>query len=402
MSDGRVGGNAGGGGRSAGRGAGPIRRAARRLLRVPLYYKIAGANALLLLVALAGGAWVGGQVGPGRWPGGSLLLAGAVVALGIAVNLALLRTALGPVEEIEETARRVEAGDFEARAETSAVADRDLGRLIEVFNRMLDVVGRYRRRQRALTLRTFEEEERSHEETARRLRQSAAQRVATVLVRMRAARSRLEGREGGAVSEALAALDDASELARETLEDLKRTARGLRRPEIDDLGLARALRAFAVDLAGPEGPRVELDAGSVAGCLGREKRFRLYRLLQEAVTNAVEHAEARTVTVRLSVDDGRLLAEVADDGVGFRTGPGEAGVPAGREGGTERDDAGPQGTRPDPGPGLGLLAMRERAADLGADLVLESELGRGTRVRVSLPCDGGSGAPAEGEGPGRG
>lgn len=372
------------GGRS-GSEPGETRGLADRLLRVPLYHKLVGANVLLLLATLAGALWVSGRGAP-EMDGGPLLLGGLVVGLGAALNLTLVWTALGPVKEIEETARRVERGEFDARARPSPVADRDLRRLTEVFNRMLDVVGAHRRRQRALTLRTFEREERDHAETARRLRESTAQRVATLLVQLRALRNEIGDRS---------TLDQCRELARETLEDLRRTARGLRRPEIDDLGLGHALRAYATDLAGSEGPRVEMEDANLRPCLTKQSRFRLYRILQEAVANAVEHADADTVTLHLGVERELAFAEIRDDGSGFGTPEDPAGLPAGREGARtrarsgDRGDAyhgsGPPGMAA--GRGLGLVAMRERARDLGAELSVESEPGRGTTVRVELPCD---------------
>lgn len=326
---------------------------ADRLLRVPLYHKLVGANVLLLVATLAGALWIGGD-GPPGVPGAPLLLGSLVVGIGVVLNLALVRTALRPVEEVEETARRVEAGDFDARARPSVVADRDLRRLIHVFNRMLDVVADYRRRQRALTLRTFEREEREQAETAHRLRETTAQRVAALLVHLRATRNELGDSDD---------LDRCRELARETLRDLRQTARGLRRPEIDDLGVGRALRAYGSDLAGEQGPRIELEGPGLGECLGtRERRFRLYRILQEALSNAVEHAAADSVVVDVGVRGGRAYGEVRDDGVGFRASDGE---------------------------GLGLVAMRERARDLDAELSVESEPGRGTRVRVELACDAG-------------
>lgn len=371
---------------------GALRRAVRALLRIPLYHKLVGANALLLVAATGGAWWVGrGSTGV---EGAPLLLGGLVVAVGAALNLALVRTALRPVEEIEETARRVEGGDFGARAETSPVADRDMERLTEVFNRMLDVVAEYRRRQRELTIRTLEREEREQAETARQLRESTAQGVATLLVRLRGALARLQetsgsagaaGRDGETDRSVEDALSECLELARDALEELRRTARGLRRPEIDDLSVARAIRAWGGDLAGPEGPRLEVHGGSLQGCLDREARFCLYRILQEAVSNAVEHAGAETVSVRLAVEAGTAVAEIRDDGVGFRPGPG-FGSEAGASG--AEDESGTEGSS---GTGLGLVAMRERARDLGAELAVESEPGSGSRVRVELPCRPGTG-----------
>jgi PAS domain S-box-containing protein len=84
----------------------------------------------------------------------------------------------------------------------------------------------------------------------------------------------------------------------------------------------------------------------------------ILRVIQEALTNARRHSGARSVKVGLSLEDGELVAEVADNGRGF--GPRIA-------------------------PGVGLSSMRERAAALGGKLEIESQVGQGTRVRLRVP-----------------
>ena len=86
----------------------------------------------------------------------------------------------------------------------------------------------------------------------------------------------------------------------------------------------------------------------------------LYHIAQEALNNALKHAEADAVTVTIRSDGETVTPEVVDDGQGFDT---EA---------------------VDNGGGMGLESMRERAAQLGADLVIDSAPGEGTRVRVSV------------------
>jgi signal transduction histidine kinase len=82
------------------------------------------------------------------------------------------------------------------------------------------------------------------------------------------------------------------------------------------------------------------------------------RIIQEALTNARRHASAKMISVSLRMDGPDLIAEVADDGVGFA---------------------------PETLPGVGLGSMRERVAIIGGDLKIESEKGWGTSVRLRIP-----------------
>jgi signal transduction histidine kinase len=97
--------------------------------------------------------------------------------------------------------------------------------------------------------------------------------------------------------------------------------------------------------------------------LSEEVKFALYRIAQEATHNAGKHAGARNVRMELTSDDRFLTLEISDDGRGF--------APT------------------DAFPGrFGLKSMQERAAKIGATWEIESDAGRGTRVRVRLPARG--------------
>jgi PAS domain S-box-containing protein len=89
-----------------------------------------------------------------------------------------------------------------------------------------------------------------------------------------------------------------------------------------------------------------------------ETRTQISRIIQEALTNARRHSEAMRVSVSVKMDRGYLLVEVSDDGRGF---------------GSESS------------PGVGLSSMRERAALIGGELEIESEVEQGTRVRLRAP-----------------
>jgi len=90
----------------------------------------------------------------------------------------------------------------------------------------------------------------------------------------------------------------------------------------------------------------------------------LYHIALAALNNALKHAEADAVTVTIRSDGETMTLEVVDDGHGFD----------------------PQAVQD--GGGMGLVSMRERAAKLGADLVIDSAPGEGTRVRVSVGTRG--------------
>jgi signal transduction histidine kinase len=97
--------------------------------------------------------------------------------------------------------------------------------------------------------------------------------------------------------------------------------------------------------------------------LGPERGGEVFRIAQEALQNAVRHAGAEHIEVRLGRRDGRLALTVADDGRGFDT---DAGAVRGRR--------------------LGLTSMEERAAALGGALEIASRPGGGTRVQLEVPA----------------
>jgi two-component system NarL family sensor kinase len=157
---------------------------------------------------------------------------------------------------------------------------------------------------------------------------------------------------------------------------MKRLAIDLRPPDLDEMSLAEALAAYFSDLSGRS--RIPIDfrnklapAGRSAGrSNGRADRnpsekmsVVLYRIAQEAAINAIRHAQARTIRVRLSQASDDIRLQIADDGRGFN----------------------PR-RRPKKGDiHLGLSAMRELAASAGGTLRISSSPGKGTIVSATVP-----------------
>ena len=138
--------------------------------------------------------------------------------------------------------------------------------------------------------------------------------------------------------------------------DVRRLVHDLRPPALDDRGLVGALRQQAERL-GDERLRLEVEADDV-GALPAAVEVAAYRIVGEALTNVRRHAEATAASVQLAVADGHLVVEVADDGVGIPTHV-EAGV--------------------------GLVSLRERAAELGGRCEITCPPEGGTVVKAWLP-----------------
>jgi two-component system sensor histidine kinase UhpB len=168
-------------------------------------------------------------------------------------------------------------------------------------------------------------------------------------------------RDGGVVL--TDALDDAQALARESLETLSAITARLRPATFDDLGLASALQSLAADSERRTGVEVETSFDGALQGLDDDAELVLFRVAQEAVTNALRHAACSRVTIRLRRDDGQVVLRVEDDGAGVG----------------------------DAISGAGIRGMRERAAMIGGRLaILRATIG-GTAVELRVPRTGDNG-----------
>jgi PAS domain S-box-containing protein len=163
-------------------------------------------------------------------------------------------------------------------------------------------------------------------------------------------------------------LEKSVELARRVVREARQVIAGLRPTTLDDFGLERALRLHVQELVG-EGWTIDYDAHLGPERLPGPIETVLYRIAQEALTNVQKHAETLAASVRLRRQDGYVELDVIDRGAGFK----QASLP---------DDAGP-------GHHIGLVGMRERAALVGGQCIVESQEGQGTRVAVRIPLQTG-------------
>jgi signal transduction histidine kinase len=199
-----------------------------------------------------------------------------------------------------------------------------------------------------------EAQEEERRRLARDLHDGPAQNLA-ILVRS------LEGHAG----EESGWIDDLHENASGILGDLRRVARDQRPTLLDDLGIVAALEWLISDSEGLSDVAINLVVDGKARRLGPETEVVFYRIAQEALRNAQEHAAASGIEIMIRFGEDRIDMTISDNGKGFQVprSPGEY-LRSGR---------------------LGLMGMHERAQLVGGSLQIQSSFDTGTHVQVRIP-----------------
>ena len=147
------------------------------------------------------------------------------------------------------------------------------------------------------------------------------------------------------------------------LREARQSIAGLRTNRDPRSGLINSIEQATRQIAESKDVRLRLKLNPIPRHLPAEVEYNLLRIAQEAVSNAVKHSGARTIDVSLDSTPRQLSMSVKDDGVGMRWEAGQSAPPG----------------------HYGLIGMRERAAQIGAEFRLDSEAGRGTRISIELP-----------------
>jgi signal transduction histidine kinase len=189
---------------------------------------------------------------------------------------------------------------------------------------------------------------------ARELHDETGQALTSVLLGLKAVE---EAPDAAEMRSAAAELRD---LVVATLQDVRRLAVELRPKALDDFGLQPALERLAHSFSEQTGIAVDVESALSDDRLPTEVETALYRIVQEALTNIVKHAQASRVSVLLTRRPRSVAAVIEDDGRGFDLG-------ATRDG------------------GIGLIGMRERMALLDGRLDVESTPGAGTTIVAEIP-----------------
>jgi len=327
-----------------------------RMLRVPLAYKLTGAN--LLIVLAAWGAFAAFHDAAADWR--MLAVMAIALALGLAVNLVLVSIALRPIRDLEETATRVWSGDLETRVPRSAVADAELAHVGGMLNILLTALSEDRARARTLAQEVVRSGDRERSRVGKELHDSIAQSLAALRYQLIAIEREAQDPEQ---TEQLRAVRQS---AGEVLEQVRLLSHAVHPQILDDLGLVAALRQLARTTTNDAAISVSVtpDVEARLRDLQSDVAVAVYRVARESVANALRHGAPTTIDIRLGLAGDELVMHVEDDGKGFD--PVHA----------EKD-----------GQAKGLFQMRERIALLNGNVEIVSGPQHGTDVQVRVPVN---------------
>jgi signal transduction histidine kinase len=206
-----------------------------------------------------------------------------------------------------------------------------------------------------LSARLLEAQEEERRLISRELHDEVGQALTGVLLEMANLSNLIRNRQESALSKKA---DEIKKMLEESIGVVRNMALLLRPSMLDDLGLVPALQWQAREASKRSGIWVKVAAEQVSEELTEDHKTCVYRIVQEALHNIIQHANARNVSITVTQERDRLLLSVQDDGQGFS---------------------------PPQERGMGLIGMEERVSALGGRLVVESASGEGTLLRVALP-----------------
>jgi len=208
----------------------------------------------------------------------------------------------------------------------------------------------------ALSRRLVEVQESERLYIARELHDEAGQALASLMVGLK-----LLEREGGDHQAVVERSQELKQIVDSVLENLHRLAMDLRPASLDHLGLVAALRQYVETISDQHQLAIQFEVVGTIERLTSEMETAIYRIVQEALTNIVRHAQATRAGVLLERRMDSILAIVEDNGVGF-----------------------------DPklisGDHLGVVGLKERADMLGGTIQIESSAGKGSTIILEVPC----------------
>jgi two-component system, NarL family, sensor histidine kinase UhpB len=316
--------------------------------RRALFSQVLAVNvALICAAALAVAFLVGLEA---RETGKVLVVLGVAAALGLLANLVLLRARFTPLERLIEDMEKVDLSRPRANLPVSidGIGDTaEVERIELAYLRMLRRLEAERRRASSAALRAQEEE---RARVARDLHDEVNQALTGVLLRLEATRE-------SAPPELAAEIAETRLLANRAMEELLSLARQLRPTALDDLGLKAAI-AGQVEEIGRRDVDTTFSAEGDFSDLDGDVQLVVYRVAQEALSNAAQHSEASSVAVTLGRRGAAVELQVSDDGRGFSFAAAEKG--------------------------LGISGMHERALLVDGEVEIHSRPDEGTTVWLRI------------------
>jgi signal transduction histidine kinase len=270
-----------------------------------------------------------------------------------------------PDDEVGRLGRSLEGMRVALKASIGAVERANVELEQRVHERTRELEGLYRELQAReewrgqLLAKVIGAQEEERKRLARELHDETSQTLSALAMRLEMAAAAFP------TELARQRLLEAKDLTVRTIEELHRLIYDLRPSVLDDLGLLSAIRWYAERHLEPLGVTVHWELSGQERRLQPEIETALFRVVQEAITNAAKYAHAEMVLIQCVLKDDSIVIEIEDDGDGFDL----EGLPPPGE--SKR--------------GLGLMGMRERVELLGGTIEIDTAPGRGVRIVVNVP-----------------
>jgi two-component system sensor histidine kinase UhpB len=271
-----------------------------------------------------------------------------------------MRYIIRPLQDLEQEATRVAWGEFDAIQKPVGGVE-EIETLRRTLNQMTSQIREYQMALRDYLAAITRAEEEERRRVARELHDDTVQNLIALVHRVEMCEKAVHD-----PSQLAQRFEEVRNLATETLDNARRLIYNLRPAYLDDLGLVAAVNALGSDL------EIEHDTLSVGvqvigspERLDRDAELAAFRIIQEALTNVIRHARARTVDVRLEFGKGELVITVRDDGIGFSA---------------------PKSPQQMVHEGhFGLMGIHERVLRFGGHLSVQSEPDKGTVLVATIP-----------------
>lgn len=287
----------------------------------------------------------------------SILILGLITAIALFIlTYTVSKTITLPLKQLKTAVAALgEGGD---RAPLKVLSNDELGELTEAFNQMTlalqtkDSALKEERLKRVSA--AIDSQEKERQRLSRELHDGIGQGIIGIRLRLAALENKVSDQIKKDLNNIIKINDD-------LVDEVRTSSNALMPPALAEFGLMSALQSIARTIKDSGSMDVFIDGEIPDGLFGRKPVLYIFRILQEAMNNALRHSSATRIDVRINTSPGILNLEVADNGIGFNP---------------ETINC-----------GNGLSNIKERVSILNGSITISSSPGNGTSIKISLPIN---------------
>jgi len=332
-----------------------------RISSLSISQKIIIGNSLIIIFgAIAGTLITRNLTSQAADPVLILLFASAGILLSVSLNAIILKSALKPLYDLRNLVNKLQSEPD--KVEVSFVhSDPDINQLVSLLKMLVAQIQQRNLELQALSQQAIRAQEEERKRIAQSLHDDTGQALSSLVFNL----ERIESRLPDQLPEIKEKISSCLQLARNALQELRKTILDLRPSILDDLGLIPAIRWYARTRLEEAGIRCEFQEPHEFPSLPDWISTSLFRITQEAINNILRHSKATLARISLQSDQNGITLTIQDNGIGFQTAAYEQHALIQRR--------------------WGLLGMKERAETLQAKFEINSLEHQGTKISVMIP-----------------